>query len=216
MSKKKKKVMICVLTMGDIHHIVSQSITEMILETQKQNKYSMNLYYSGVINVSDNRNGIVDRFLETDYDYLLMIDSDNPPIRNPLPLSLLDLDIIACPTPMYKDEQIMINCFNCLPEGGYRSVTDTKNDLFECDRVGTGCIIIARRVLEKIKRPFDTLVDENGKHKEGEDFTFCKKAKDAGFKVWGHWDYLCHHYKTVDLLEILKVMKKYKNTQESS
>jgi hypothetical protein len=209
---KKKKVLVCILTMGDIHHILSQSISQMIIDSRKQNEYTMELYYSGIINVSDNRNGIVKRFLASDYDYLLMIDSDNPPIRNPLELVRLDLDIVACPTPMYKEESIMINCFNIHPGGGYRSMTDTKTDLFECDRVGTGCILIARRVLEKIKLPFATWVDEDGNHLEGEDFTFCKKAKDAGFKVWGHWDYLCHHFKTVDLLDILKVMKKYKNS----
>ena len=201
------KIYLAVLTMGNMHHVLSQRLNEIISETLKQNKHQIYLVYSGVINVNDNRNIITKRFLESDCDYLLMVDSDNPPIRNPIDLVDLDLDVVACPTPMFTEGVIKINCFDKI-ESGYMSKVYEGKDLFECDRVGSGCILIARRVLEKIKCPFAPKLDEDGIVVESEDMNFSFRAKEAGFKVWGHWDHLCNHFKEVNLLDILKLLKR--------
>ncbi len=47
-----------------------------------------------------NRNNAVREFLKGDYDYLLFMDTDNPPSVNPLKLIDLDLDVLGLPTPI--------------------------------------------------------------------------------------------------------------------
>ena len=51
----------------------------------------------------NNRHHIFNDFLQGGEDYLLCIDSDNPPVNNPIDLVELDKDVIACPTPVYHN-----------------------------------------------------------------------------------------------------------------
>lgn len=196
------KIYIGVLTMGDVHHYLAQMLNEIVHTAAQQNKYEVTVMYSGRINICDNRHQIIREFLKTDADYLLMIDSDNPPTKNPVPLAFLDKDIIACPTPMYRDNNIMFNIFDVV-EGGYKSKMYNKEELVECDRVGGGCIMIARRVLEQMKVPFQIIYDENGKLVESEDFSFSRRAKEQGFTCFAHWGYICNHFKTMNLLDLI-------------
>jgi SAM-dependent methyltransferase len=43
--------------------------------------------------------------------------------------------------------------------------------------------------------------------KQGSDFLFCKRAKEAGFKVWASYDHLCGHIKDRNIAEIYQTMK---------
>lgn len=56
----------------------------------------------------------------------------------------------------------------------------TPNSLVECDAVGTGGMLIARRTLEIIPYPWF----EYGGFEESEDVTFCRKLSAAGIKVY--------------------------------
>ena len=92
---------------------------------------------------------------------------------------------------------------------GYRQVPlEKRGGLQEYDAVGTGCIVIARRVLETIKEPCSPKW-ENGLMILGRDFYMCEKAKKVGFKVWAHWDYLCDHFKELSLLSVINLVQKY-------
>jgi hypothetical protein len=71
--------------------------------------------------------------------------------------------------------------------------------LLKVDVIGTGCIIIARRVLEKLKAPFMEEVDESGIVTMGEDFAFCRKAKAADFEVFTTPKMRCEHWSEVGL-----------------
>ena len=157
--------------------------------------------------IDNNRNQIVKKFLEGTWDYLLMIDSDNPPKRNPLELVKLDKDVIACPTPQWNDEgggyPLYFVAMDKVKEG-YREHKE-KRGLQEVDAIGAGCILIARRVLEKVKAPFMRIWNEEGIADLGLDFNFCEKAKEQGFKIWAHYDYPCSHYKTIDLLKVFNL-----------
>ncbi len=65
-----------------------------------------------------------------------------------------------------------------------------KEDLIECDGVGGGCLLIHKRVFDALEKPYfkcnpGTLV--------GEDFYFCRKAREAGFKIYLDAGILCGH-----------------------
>jgi len=67
----------------------------------------------------------------------------------------------------------------------------TKEDLIECDAVGCGCLLVHRKVFEAIKPPHFVL--NSGGRVSGEDFSFCRKAKRAGFKIYADPGVLCGH-----------------------
>uniref|UniRef100_A0A6M3JSF5 Glycosyltransferase n=2 Tax=viral metagenome TaxID=1070528 RepID=A0A6M3JSF5_9ZZZZ len=66
----------------------------------------------------------------------------------------------------------------------------TREDLIECDGVGCGCILIHRSVFEKMKPPYFKV---NTGKTSGEDFYFCRKAKEAGYKIYADPGVLCGH-----------------------
>jgi GT2 family glycosyltransferase len=59
---------------------------------------------------------------------------------------------------------------------------------FKVDFVGFGFVLIARGVFEQIAYPWfshDEITMNNGVVRQlGEDFTFCRKAREAGFSIW--------------------------------
>jgi len=89
------------------------------------------------------------------------------------------------------------------PQGQAQWVTswNPPNSLVEVDLVGAGCLLIHRRVLERIPPPW--FVWEIGKSpdastpkgggKMSEDFAFCMRAKQAGFKVHLDTSIRCEH-----------------------
>jgi len=65
-----------------------------------------------------------------------------------------------------------------------------REDLIECDGVGGGCLLIHRRVFEAIGDPW--FVCAKDLHM-GEDFDFCRKAQEKGFKIYADPGVLCGH-----------------------
>ncbi len=70
-------------------------------------------------------------------------------------------------------------------------LSTTKDELIECDAVGTGCLLVHRSVFEAIKPPYFVL--NSGGRVSGEDFSFCRKVKRAGFKIYADPGVLCGH-----------------------
>lgn len=154
-------------------------------------------------------------FLAGGYDYWLNIDADNPPTRNPLDLIDLGLDVVGCPTPvLHADESRLgerwwyLNALDLAENGEFRPVQDCPGfgggGLVECDAVGTGCVLIARRVIEALGPAPFFREWKQGRVSRGNDFAFCMRAKRKGFRVWAHFDYPCHHFNEVDLLEVIR------------
>lgn len=58
-------------------------------------------------------------------------------------------------------------------------------ELFTCDAVGTGLLLIKTDVFYKLEKPYFAFeYDEEGVLKKGEDVRFCHKARDIGFEIW--------------------------------
>lgn len=188
--------MIAVLTDKMIHHRVVGVLCQ-ILKNNK--KYKIDTYISAMNGIGEHRNVIVKAFLETNCDYLVMIDSDNPPPKNLLDLVELDKDVIGLPTPINMSSQIPDIRWNIFDENGI-TVKFQGQGLEEVNMIGSGVMIIKRKVLEEVKYPFTTVRNEEDIRIVGTDAAFCKKCKEQGFKIWTHWDYCCGHYKDTNLL----------------
>ena len=195
----RHKIYVAVLSLAEVR----KELSIRLLEMSHDNRFYVKIKYHGLRPSSFNRNNIVEHFLKSDCDYLITIDNDTVPRKNPLDLVFHDKDIIGLPYPQVKGNEIGWLVMD--KEGDrYRQVNlKNKKGLIECDAVGSGCMLIARRVLEAVVVPFERKwVD--GVPVKGHDFYFCDKAKKMGFKVFTHLDYVCSHYKTVDLLQVLE------------
>lgn len=59
------------------------------------------------------------------------------------------------------------------------------SQLFECQIVGAGCMLINLSIFEKIERPwFAYGIPTKENPGSGEDVWFCEQARKAGFRIW--------------------------------
>ena len=198
----QKTIYIGVLNQGNIRI----ELASMVNDYTHQNKYRLLITYPDEKPISNNRNKIVQDFLyNSDADYLLMIDADIIPPENLLNLADFQKDIISPICFIYQKNMVAPLVMRMNPEGTYGIMPFNGTEgLVEVDAVGTGCIILSRKVLEHpdLKAPFMNEYDQDGVKKYGLDFAFCRRAKKAGFKIYCHLDYACQHWVTSDLKKI--------------
>ncbi len=148
-------------------------------------------------------------FLDGGEGYWLSMDDDNPPTRNPLDLIEYDCDLIGCPTPVWHsavegDRPWYFNALDRKPDGYVPH--EPCEGLQEVDAIGSGCFLVARRVMMALKdqQPFMRQWGEDGLVELGGDYSFCRKVKAAGFKVWAHYDFPCQHFNEIEVGEAIQ------------
>lgn len=146
------------------------------------------------------RNEILQRFMDLNCDYALLIDSDlgwNPE-------SVVRL--------LFADKEISGGVYPAR-DGGYRFVAKTEEDgkivrcpetqLLKMDYIPAGFMLIKRSAIEKMQQKFPELYyepkDPNSTHTNGyclfnteiwngefwgEDYTFCRRARETGIDIW--------------------------------
>lgn len=137
--------------------------------------------------ITDARNYLTRRFLETDFDWLYFWDADLA-IRDVSFLgkmletaSSLKADIVGGPYRFKNNEELYVAGNN--HKGIIKNFS--KKDLKEpmiVDCVGTGSMLISRKAIETIGDPWFSFIELKGKTIP-EDFHFCKLARDKGLKV---------------------------------
>jgi hypothetical protein len=142
------------------------------------------------------------------FDFWINLDADNTPRRNPVDLIFCDKDVIGCPYPIWiadkEPRPYLWSTFDHAPDKGeyeYRMHKPLANELEQVDAVASGCMVVARRVLEhsEMKAPFNRIWDEWGEVVCGTDLAFCGRARKAGFEVWAHFGCPCEHLKEIRL-----------------
>lgn len=76
------------------------------------------------------------------------------------------------------------------------SVIDYEKDkLIQVEACGGGCMLIKRKVFKKLKRPYFHYIpaDEESGIKKSEDYYFCEKVREAGFKIYCDTSIICNH-----------------------
>ena len=169
----------------------------------RERRFELVLGYSDAQPIAANRNRIARKFLADERaDYLLMVDSDQAPAFNPLDYVENDLDIVGFPCPTWRvtNKEPLI----WFPE------PPSNEGIKAQPSVTTGCILIARRVLEHpdLRHPFADEWDANGLKAEGEDVTFCQRAIVAGFGVWCVMDKPVTHIKPIELVTLWQYIHK--------
>lgn len=202
-----KSIYIAVLNCGEAR----VELMRVLLHAVKSGKYKIAIDFPHDKPISNNRNKIVKKFLSMkDYDYLLMIDSDIVPPLNFLDLVDYDVDIITPIMFAYRAEGIVPLALEKNNHGGYNVIGEQEGKdyadagLLRVDATGTGCMFIKRKVLEdpRLRAPFLDEFDEDGVRKLGLDLSFCKRAIEAGYKVYVHTDFVASHIVGVDLKDV--------------
>lgn len=158
-------------------------------------------------------------FLGGGEDFWLTMDADNPPLNSPLDRVSDDLDVVGFPTPVYHntnngERPWYLNAYKRnFEEQGYNEF-QPQEGLQEVDAVGTGCLLMARRVFEHPvmqDAPFQRKLDSEGRVRVGNDMAFCERVRSCGFRVWADFDRLCRHF--VDGVELIELIESVNRMQ---
>ena len=162
-------------------------------------------------------------------DYLMLMDTDNPPMdqgrkvdpilsnrKNPLDLIELDLDVVSCPTPQSRGDDVYFVIMDDEQpgkddRGAFEPVPPARRrSLQPIDATGSGMMIIDTEVLldDRMRGPWKQDFDEDGIPSMTGDFRFCRRARDAGYRIWAQWDYPCDHHKETNQMDRLKMASK--------
>jgi len=188
-----------------------------LLKLQTDPRYNLRIILPTHKPFENNLHHIIRDFLDGGEDYWLSIDSDNPPMNNPLDLVEYDLDIVGLPTPVWHftgekpgERPIYWNAYRYVPEEDAYGEYDPKEGLQRVDAIGTGCFMVARRVFENEqmqKGPFLRTTYPDGRVEKGNDIAFCERARQEGFSIHAHFDYPCMHFNELELNEVVRAFK---------
>jgi len=205
---KKIKILVAVLNEGNVHTTLSENLGVM----KNNPDYDVEVKYFAEKPISYNRNYIVQKFLAGNWNYLMMIDDDTVPPASVINLADYKKDIIGALYFMYQKTEIMPVAFNRAEEGLYEPIKiDDKDGMVGCDAVGTGVIMLSRKVLEDIKAPFVNEYDADGIKLFGLDIAFCRKAREKGYKIYVNLDYVCDHWQITNLRTFYNIMYQQKD-----
>lgn len=160
------------------NRLVKPKTAKSLLDLVNQTKHEYKIIVSiRGYNTAENRNYISAQAVNAGCDYIFMVDDDM--IYEPDTLEKLlahKKDIIGGMyfTKYEKQAPVIEYLDDERPEA-----------LFECGSLGGGLMLIKCDVFKKISQPWYGYVwNDNGSIKESNDWYFCHKAKDSGFKIW--------------------------------
>lgn len=146
------------------------------------------------------RNTACENTLKHDFQWLLFLDDDVIPPEDVVGrLVGLNKDIVS--GLYYRRQEPVVPVAKTFNGADSQWVTswNPPNSLLEVDLVGAGCLLIHRRVLERVAKPWfdweigrDAPADRN-RPALSEDFAFCMKAREAGFKIYLDTSTRCEH-----------------------
>jgi len=175
---------------------VCSPLLDFIIENKIKNVMTENGFW-----VVKNRNKIIDRFLK-DYteDYLIFLDSDTVPKIEWVQMIIESgLKIVSIPYPFYSEKGLIMTCLNPDTNKWYTAeeyinlVKKGQYKFKETQIVGGGCLIIHRKVLQRLAKPRWEYPSEE--HISAEDVLFSYKLCKNGNSVFSLVGAVCAHYK---------------------
>lgn len=148
--------------------------------------------------IDEARNALAESALAEQAKYLFFIDDDTAPPQHAITnlISILDSDpeaMVAGGIYFTREKRPQPIVFK--EEGGGPSWDWAYKDVFECSSLGTGCMMVKTEVFSKIEKPWFKTILENETGVITDDIYFCRKVKEAGYKIFAdggvipiHWD----------------------------
>lgn len=209
---KPPHIFFTVLTGKERHNWVHPQLSvEMVRTAFRAAQGHLQMSYHPTHNihpVSAARNSFIDDiFMKTDADICVMFDNDIAPAENIVDMALTmppECDIAIAPYWVWTNMKPLM-CFGQWENGRMITQSLPTRGWHEGGAGGTGAMMIRRRVFEegKITRPFFKIIyDDYEGQRVSEDIYFTSKAREAGYRIFTHTDYICSHYRSMDLAEI--------------
>lgn len=150
------------------------------------------------------RNIIVEEFLKTDHDYLLMVDSDTVPQGDAM-INLKNM--------MFKKHPVITGVTPILVRGEartniYRQVSDVENppkiqslpiEPFRVAGCGASFLCVHRDVFIKMPKPYFKAIEFDDGNLCSEDLYFCEQVSKLNIDIWCDPRIVCEHYKTLPI-----------------
>jgi len=173
--------------------IPHRSWVALLISASLSSSYALAIKYAENVYVEVNRENIAQTALDKGCDWCLMIDTDMSYRADILDILMSrNKDVIGVPyySPDYDSktgERIvtpLIYDYNETKQVWDRWKSVEQIEPFEVDAVATGIMLVKTDVFRKLKKPWFPLVSSKNARMIGEDLSFCKKCKDAGFEIW--------------------------------
>ena len=177
---KKIVVAIGIPTGGLVHYRFAADLMALQLATDTV------VFWQTRTMIDTARNTLVEKTLQNKaITHLLMIDDDMT-FDSDMLIKMLKHNVDIIGALAFKRTDDFRPCVYALKEGTDDHFSILPTTFQEVDVVGTGGILIKRKVLETISAPqFETWYAKDGTNKHWSvDFDFCIKAKKAGFKIY--------------------------------
>lgn len=180
-----KKILIAIPTAKYIESETFKSIYDLEVPEGYETEFQ---YFYGY-RVDQVRNLIADWVIKG-YDYLFSVDHDIVLPRDTL-VKLLSHDKDLC-AGVYRQrlEPQTLEIYDM----DYRNIHNVNGSLIHIGGCGFGCTLVKKRVFQSIKYPhFEYHPALDHKNTFSEDIDFCKKANNAGFKLFADTSVVCGH-----------------------
>lgn len=144
------------------------------------------------------RNSLVEMALEAECTHLLQLDTDM--IIHPKALmSMLARDVDIIGAVYYQRYPPFTPCAVRLDSNTISYDEALSGELFEVDRVGSGCMLTKMDVFKKVEYPYFKTCVEDKKITMTDDYYFCDKAREAGYKIYVDTSVPCTHIAQVSI-----------------
>ncbi len=149
-------------------------------------------------------NTLAKQAVDMGVDFLLAVSPETLPTKEPFGRCFSDLDVVGFPSPMIKatdDENGYTIHYNTFHDVDDKLVPMAAYDggLGRVDVIGFGCTLYAARVLRVVKPLFLREFDEDGIATGDPGVSFCRRAREAGFKIWADYSRPCTNLQTIDV-----------------
>lgn len=201
---------------GKLNIAAAFELPQLALMAQKYGFQIQLVHLSGCSIITRARNSLVNQFMDSDCTDFLFIDADiRFKAQDVIRIMALggDKDVLAGPYPRRAKDQ-MFFCDIWYNEHG--GVDLTEEGLLRVKRIGTGFMMVRRHVFEALKERhpewkywvdventhhyafFDFAVTPEGY--VGEDYLFCDRVHEAGFKVYIDTELNLGHYGSTEFV----------------
>jgi GT2 family glycosyltransferase len=204
MTHRNPKVMLAFAHPGIVHTDFMLSVLALVQQNEPRYLDSYLMIRSGPM-ITMTRNIMTRRYLESDCDWLWMVDSDIdfPPDTLDRMLGAADpveRPVLGASYLVLNDELQPVRGIYAIPQLGKPAVPvePEPDTVMQVDATGTGCLLIHRSVLEKAGLfPFAQVLTSTCEYSE--DLSFCLRVRELGFPVHVATGIMVGHTKPVRL-----------------
>ena len=185
--QKPMKIVVGIPTRDHVFSEFALSLRLMRFPPNSQVLYGLNK----TVGIDVARNEIVEK-APADADYVLFLDDDLLVPPDAVMKLISHGKDIASALYFSSNPPFFPHAYKSDGKGKCDSIYDyPKDSLIEVDAVGAGALLVKRGVFEKLGAPYFQHAVQ--KQDLGEDFYFCRKAQEAGFRIFCDTSIKCTH-----------------------